>query len=182
MAAYQKVRLTLEAISLPHNPSEMWRHMHTGYGGAPAPYEVDRGGGVGGVDNLTGPTMDGLVPPRNNKSQFSTSSGTSPAMFDDAMSTSDRNDSYAVPSGENSMPWLWPDPNQFNHDQSYRSNDASQLGRSGDMPFSFNDIDMNLETGELADIDWRNWQQTLKELSNPATSEAPQSMSRWGGT
>lgn len=179
----QGVGLTLEAITLPHNPSDMWRHMHSGGGGAQAPYEVDRGGGGGGgIDNLTGLSVDGLAPPRNNKSQFSTSSGTSPAMFDDAMSTSDRNDNYPGRSDESSMPWFWPDQNQFNYDHTYGSNDASELAQSGGMPFSFNEIDMNLDTGELADIDWGNWQQTLKELSNPATGEAPQSMSRWGGT
>lgn len=172
----QGAGLTLEAMSLPHNPSDMWRHAYAGDGGATGPYEADRGGGGGGV------VTDHLAPFNNNMSQFSASSGASPAILDDAMSGSDRNDNYPGRPDETSMPWFWPEQNQVNYGQTSGSNDVGGLAPPGDMPFSFNDIDMNLDAGELADIDWRNWQQALKELSNPAASEASQNMSRWGGT
>jgi hypothetical protein len=136
------------------------------------------GGGCGGTGHPKGPAVWGPTPYGNDGGQGSGSFGASPAMFGEAMSTSHPNDCYMRsewPENHSTTPWLWADQDHMNAD-------GADFGQHGDMPALFNDMDMSLDTTELGDIDWGDWQRTLKGLSKPAAQGPLQGMGRWGGT
>ncbi|KAM5341622.1 hypothetical protein ACJ41O_014653 [Fusarium nematophilum] len=151
------------------NQGDVWHNAHQA---PPVSYE-------GGSTEASHP--GGLYPA--GPSLGSVSSNASPAVSGVATSMSNRNEHVAQTFSDSHLsPWLGT--GNFDHDHNPSNvdgmDDLLQGGTMhlGDLP---PELDVSMEIGELDDIDWTNWQQTLNALNKPPGRSPPNGTGSWGG-
>ncbi|RBQ81704.1 hypothetical protein FVER14953_04271 [Fusarium verticillioides] len=128
----------------------------------------------GGVDSGA-QSMGGLLP--GDSSLGSLSSIASPAISGTASTNRNDNDPQAH-GGARISPWPSSDMFQHTHDPGALA-DIDELfqNRTGPNP----GLDLNMDPGEVDDIDWRTWDETLRTLSRPAMDQMGAGAGSWGG-
>ncbi|KAF4966219.1 hypothetical protein FSARC_6104 [Fusarium sarcochroum] len=141
-----------------------WQDVHTGNPGISIYYE-------GGNSEV--PNIGGLFPGGN--SLGSLSSIASPAVS--GVASTHRNDQDPQALGDNHLS-PWPGSDVFHHAQNPGSlGDIDDLFQNGGPhPDS---LDLNMDVGDVNDIDWKNWDETLRTLNTPAFMNT--GTGSWGG-
>ncbi|KAI1026910.1 hypothetical protein LB503_012757 [Fusarium chuoi] len=143
-----------------------WQNIHSGNPNIAIYYE-----GVGsGAQNM------GVLFP-GDSSLGSLSSIASPAISGTASTHRNDNDPQAL-GGSRLSPW--PGSDIFQHMQNPGAlGDIDELlqNRAGPNP----GLDLNMDPGEVDDIDWRNWDETLRTLSRPTMDQMGAGAGSWGG-
>ncbi|KAM0343485.1 hypothetical protein ACHAPU_008516 [Fusarium lateritium] len=146
----------------------MWQNLNAGNPGKPGIAMFYEGG------NPEAPNMGNLFPGDN--SLGSISSMVSPAVSGVATSQQNSNDHQILGNSHLSP---WPGSDVFHH--------AQNPGSLGDIDDSFQyngppsqGLDLNIDPGEIDDIDWQNWDETLRTLSKPMDQTGGGTGS-WGG-
>ncbi|KAH7482695.1 hypothetical protein FOMA001_g6593 [Fusarium oxysporum f. sp. matthiolae] len=143
-----------------------WQNIHSGNPNIAMYYE----GGDSGAQN-----MGGLFP--GDSSLGSLSSIASPAISGTASTHRNDNDPQAL-GGTRLSPW--PGSDMFQHTQDPGAlGDIGELfqNRAGPNP----GLDLNMDPGEVDDIDWQNWDETLRTLNRPAMDQMGAGAGSWGG-
>ncbi|KLO85288.1 uncharacterized protein LW93_13892 [Fusarium fujikuroi] len=143
-----------------------WQNIHSGNPNISIYYE--------GVDSGA-QNMGGLFP--GDGSLGSLSSIASPAISGTASTHRNDNDRQAL-GGARLSPW--PVSDIFQHTQDPGAlGDIDELlqNRAGPNP----GLDLNMDPGEVDDIDWRNWDETLRTLSRPTMDQMGAGAGSWGG-
>ncbi|KAG8668942.1 hypothetical protein FPOAC2_08247 [Fusarium poae] len=143
-----------------------WQHLQAGNPGIEIYFE----GGNSDTQNIGGLYAGG-------NSLGSMSSLASPAVSGAASTYLADNDHQII--GGNLSPW--PDSDIFHH--------AQDPGSLGDMDNTFQannlpsaGLDLNMDPGEIDDIDWKNWDEALKSLNRPNMGQVGAAgQGSWGG-
>ncbi|KAF9773294.1 hypothetical protein IL306_008932 [Fusarium sp. DS 682] len=143
-----------------------WQNIHSGNLDISIYYE----GGDSGVQS-----MGGLFP--GDTSLGSLSSIASPAISGAASTHRNDNDSQAL-GGSRLSPW--PGSDIFQQTQNPGSLDATdELFQNTIAPNR--GLDLNMDPGEVDDIDWQNWDEALRTLNRPAMDQMGGGAGSWGG-
>jgi hypothetical protein len=143
-----------------------WQHLQAGNPGIEIYFE----GGNSGTQN-----MGGLYPGGN--SLGSLSSIASPAVSGVASTHRADNDHQAI--GDSFSPW--PGSDVFHHAQDPGSlGDIDNIFQNNDLPSA--GLDLNMDPGEIDDIDWKNWDEALRSFNRPAMGQmGTAGQGSWGG-
>ncbi|KAI8686620.1 Zn(2)-C6 fungal-type domain-containing protein [Fusarium sp. Ph1] len=164
----QNAEVTNNALS-DANLNQAWQNVYSGNPGIAVYFE-------GGTMEASNP--GGLFP--GGGSLGSMSSIASPAASGAATSTYHDHDPQQYPDNHLSP---WPGQNDFQHNHNGDLGDIDDLFQHDALnPNGLSSVtqgmDLSMELGEVEDIDWNNWDETLKLLSKPAMSGGTGS---WGG-
>ncbi|KAF5025772.1 hypothetical protein F66182_2105 [Fusarium sp. NRRL 66182] len=117
--------------------------------------------------------MSGLFPGGNSLSSIS--SIPSPAISGAASTHRNDNDAQAYIGSHLSH---WPGSDAFHHTENLEPlGDVDDLFQNG--PVHPGGLDLNMDVGEVDDIDWKNWDDALRNLNTPATMGS--GTGSWGG-
>lgn len=155
----QQPHSAMENTSNQTNTNDAWQNIHSGSPGISIYYE-------GG--NMDAQNPGGLFP--GGGSLASMLSIASPAVSGAATSVSNHPEGQTF-AGEHLS--LWPGSDDF-HSHNPHLDDIDELFRNnasnpGGQPQGLHGLDMNMDLGEVEDIDWQNWDAALKNLNKPAT-------------
>ncbi|CAF3526562.1 unnamed protein product [Fusarium graminearum] len=125
--------------------------------------------------NSDSQNMGGLYPSGN--SLGSMSSIASPAVS--GVASTHRADNDHQTSGGHLSPW--PGSDVFHHTQDPGSlGDMDNIFQTNNLPSA--GLDLNMDPGEIDDIDWKNWDEALRSLSRPAMGQpGAAGQGSWGG-
>ncbi|KAM0248593.1 hypothetical protein ACHAP5_003319 [Fusarium lateritium] len=146
----------------------VWQNLNAGNSGNPGMAMFYEGG------NPEALNMGRLFPGGN--SLGSHSSITSPAVSGVASSYQNNNGHQAI--GDSLSPW--PGSDMFHNAQNSGSlGDINDLFQDGTLPSQ--GLDLNIDPGEVDDIDWQNWDEALRTLNKPAMDQMGGGAGSWGG-